>query len=182
MNQIPTRMLAIDLRSTRMGFAVLETPIRLLDWGKRARVADSCSALILGLIRRYGIEVIVVRKLKVGSPRDTLRVRKGLRVIRSIAHSRSVPLATVNEKTFKNVFLRHGRHTRFAIAELMTTTFPQLARFLPNPRRCYDPESRRMSAFDAVALAVASLATQHDNDLVHELLANAARVLPAAPR
>ena len=39
-----------------------------------------------------------------------------------------------------------------------------------------------MSAFDAVALALAFLAIQSDNDLVNELLANAARVLSAASR
>jgi hypothetical protein len=67
MNPTASRMLAVDLRSTRVGFAVIENPIRLVDWGKRALAADSCSALILCLLHRYGITLMVIRGVAVGS-------------------------------------------------------------------------------------------------------------------
>jgi hypothetical protein len=176
------RILAVDIRSSRVGFAVVETPIRLLDWGKRALTADSCSALIGYLLRRYAITVLVVRGVAAGSPRDTVRVRKGLRAVRRIAHGRSVHFVAVSETTFKNVFRPYERRTKFEIAGLMTVVFPELSGLLPRPRRCYDPENRRMSAFEAIALAVAFLGRQPNNDHVHERLASAAGVLSAASR
>lgn len=176
MNKSPKkRILAVDLRSTRVGFAVTETPIQLLDWGQRALAAESCSPLILWLLRRYGVSVLVVRRIRPNSPRNTNRVRKGARSIRTIARTCSVQLATVSDRDFKSVFQQATRRTRYEIAFLMTIIFPELAQFLPRPRRCYEPESRRMSAFDAVALAVAYLAIQPDNESLRQLLVSAVK-------
>jgi hypothetical protein len=183
MNESPKkRILAVDLRSTRVGFAVTETPIRLLDWGNRALAAESCSPLILWLLRRYGVSLLVVRRNHPHSPRNTVRVTNGLRSIRTIARSCSVQLATVSDGDFKRVFQQTERRTKFEIACLMTIIFPELAQFLPRPRRCYEPENRRMSAFDAAALAVAYLAIQPDNDSVRQLLVSAVEVFSAASR
>lgn len=183
MNKPPIkRILAIDLRSTRVGFAVVETPIRLLDWGKRAITADSCSSLLVWLLHKYGISLMVVRRIRPDSPRNTVRVRKGSQAIRKIARTRSIELAAVSESDFTRVFQQHERRTRFEIACLMTIIFPELAQFLPRPRRCYEPENRRMSAFDAVALAVTYLATQSENDSVRQLFASAEGVFSAASR
>ena len=174
MNELPIkRILAVDLRSTRVGFAVVETPIQLLDWGKRALAADSCSALLVWLLHKYGVSLMVVRRILPDSPRNTIRVRKGLRAIRRIARTRTVQLTVLSERDFKRAFQQHEPRTRFEIACLMTIIFPELAQFLPRPRRCYEPENRRMSAFDAVALAVAYLAIQPDGDAVGRLLASA---------
>lgn len=176
------RILAVDLRSTRVGFAVIETPLQLVDWGKRALPADSCAALLVWLLHRYGITVIVIRGITVGSRRDTVRVRGGLRAIRRVARSSPVQLVVMSKSRFKRVFEPYGRNTRYGLARLMTVLFPELARFLPRPRRCYEPENRRMSAFDAVALAVAFLAVQPESDSLGERLASAAEVLSAAPQ
>ena len=170
------RILAVDLRSTRVGFAVVETPIQLLDWGKRAVAADSCSALLVWLLHKYGISLIVVRRILPDSPRNTIRVRKGMLAIRKIARTRKVQLAVLSDRDFKRAFQQRERRTRFEIACLMTIIFPELAQFLPRPRRCYEPENRRMSAFDAIAMAVAYLATQPDDDSVRQLLASAVSI------
>ena len=183
MNELPIkRILAVDLRSTRVGFAVIETPIQLLDWGKRALAADACSALLVWLLQKYGISLIVVRRIPPDSPRNTDRVRDGLRVVRTIARTRAVQLAAVTERDFMRVFQQPERRTRFEVACRMTIIFPELAQFLPRPRRCYEPENRRMSAFDAVALAVAYLAIQPENNSVRQLLASAEGVFSAASR
>ena len=183
MNELPTkRILAVDLRSTRVGFAVVETPIQLVDWGKRALTADSCSALLLWLLQKYGISLMVVRKIQFDSPRNTARVRTGLRVIRKIARARSIELTAMSKNDFNRVFQQPERRTKFEIARLMTVIFPELAQLLPRSRRCYEPENRRMSVFDAVALAVVHLAIQVENDLVRQLLASAEGVFSAASR
>jgi len=175
------RILAIDLRSTRIGFAVLELPLRLVEWGKRAITAESCSPLVVSLIRRYGISVIVIRRVKAGSRRDTPRVREGTRIVRRVARAYGLQLVVLSERHLKNALSRDHRRTKFQIAHSMTTLFPELARYLPQPRRFYDPENRRMSAFDAVALAVTFIANQPNHKSIQQLLA-AAGVLSPAPR
>lgn len=177
-----TRMLAVDLRSSRLGFAVFETPIWLVDWGKRAMRADSCSALIAQLIQRYGVSVVVIRGMRRGERRDTERVRKGLRAIRTVARRRSAQAVALGEKRFRNFFRQYDRYTKFEIDALMAVVFPDLTSILPRPRKCFQPENRRMSIFDAVALGVAFLGTTTGDESVRCLVDSAAGVFSPASR
>jgi hypothetical protein len=141
---VTERILAIDLRSSRLGFAVFEVPMLLLDWGKRALIADACSTFIMSLLRRYEVSVVVVRGIKVGGRRDTPRVREGLRQIRTVAGQRTVEMVTVGDRRFNAFFRQYEQHTKFDIASLMTAVFPELARTLPRRRKCFQPENRRI--------------------------------------
>jgi len=132
-----TRTLAVDLRSSRLGFAVFETPIRLVVWGKRAMWADSCSALIAQLIRRFDVSVVVIRGIGRGERRDTQRVRKGLRAIRTVARRRSTQVVPLGEKRFRNFSRQYDRYTKFEIDALMAVVFPNLTSILPRPRKCF---------------------------------------------
>lgn len=174
------RILAIDLRSTRVGFAVLEVPIRLVEWGKRAITADSCSPLVSWLIRRYGIRVVVIRGIGIGSRRNTSRLRNGMRIVCKISRANELQLIVISERDIKNALSRHQRRTKFEIATLMTTIFPELSHYLPRPRRFYDPENKKMSAFDAIALAVIYLASQPENESIRRSLAAAGVISPAS--
>jgi hypothetical protein len=91
-------------------------------------------------------------------------------------------VVALGERGFRNFFRRYERYTKFEIAALVAVVFPDLAWALPRPRKCYEPENRRMSAFEAVALAIAFLATTADGEAVHTLVASAAGVLSAASR
>jgi hypothetical protein len=177
-----TRTLAVDLRSSRLGFAVFETPAQLLDWGKRAIWADSCSALIAQLIRKYGVSVVVIRGIRRGERRDTQRVRKGLRAIRTLAGRRSTHVIALREKRFRNFFHHYGRYTKFEINALIAVVFPSLTSILPRPRKCFQPENRKMSIFDAVALGVAFLGTTTGDESVRSLVDSAAGVFSPASR
>lgn len=180
--QAITRTLAVDLRSSRLGFAVFETPIRLVDWGKRAMPADSCSALIAQLVRRYGVSVVVVRGMRRGERRDTERVRKGLRIIRTAARRHSTQVVALGEKRFRNFFRQYDRYTKFEIDALIAVVFPDLTSILPRPRKCFQPENRRMSIFDAVALGVAFLGTDPADESVRTVVDSAAGVFSPASR
>jgi hypothetical protein len=177
-----TRTLAVDLRSSRLGFAVFEIPIQLLDWGKRAMWADSCSTLIGQLIRKYGVSVVVIRGMRHGERRDTQRVRKGLRAIRTVAREGSTQVVALGEKQLRNFFRQYDRYTKFEIDALIAVVFPSLTSILPRPRKCFQPENRRMSIFDAVALGVAFLATTTGDESLRSLVDSAAGVFSPASR
>jgi len=178
-----TRILAVDVRSSRLGFAVFEVPIRLLDWGKRSLGSgDSCSKSIAWLLRRFGVSFVVIRRIRSGGRRDTLRVRQAQRIIRREARRRSVLVVMLSERVFSGFFRRYERHRKFEIAALMGGVFPEIMWILPRPRKCYEPESSRMSVFDAVALGVAFLGTTVDDESANRLVASAAGVLSPASR
>jgi len=176
------RMLAVDLRSSRLGFAVFEESIHLLDWGKRGMSADACSAVISQLVRKYGVSFVVIRGVNRGERRDTARVRSGLRAVRTVARRHAVPVVVLSEKKLRKFFSEYDSYTRYGIALFLTIIFPDLASILPRPRKCFEFENRRMSIFDAVALAVAFLGTAADGEPVRTLLASAAGVFSPASR
>jgi hypothetical protein len=179
---VTARILAIDLRSSTIGFAVFEMPILLLDWGNRDLIADLCSTFIMSLLRRYEVSFMVVRGIKVGGRRDTPRARNGLRLIREVARRHGVEVVTIGDRRFTTFFRCYNRQTKYEIASFMTAVFPELSRALPSKRKCFQPENRRMSAFDAVALAVVFIAASAEDDAFDDLLNIAGGVLSPASR
>jgi len=183
MTHVPaTRILAIDVKSFLLGVAVFELPVRLLDCGKRATSADTCSAFIAQLLRKYAISAVVVRKLKRGEHRDTGRVRKGLHAVRMTARRYSIPVMVLSERRLRIFFRRYKRRTRYETAQLLATAFPELKWALPPARNFYDPEDRRMALFDAAALGATFLGTAKENERLQSLLASAVGVFSPASR
>ena len=183
MSQRPlTRILAIDVKSRLLGVAVFEPPVGLLDWGKRAVSADSCGTYVTQLLRRYVISAVVVRELKSGERRDTVRARKGLHAIRMIARRHSIPVVALSGSRVRRFFRDYERYTRYEIARFLAVIFPYLTWALPRARMFYEPENRRMALFDSVALGLAFLGTAEDPDQVRALLASAAGVFTPASR
>jgi hypothetical protein len=122
-------------------------------------------------MRKYAISVVVVRGLKRGERRDTIRVRQGLHAIRMVARRQSIAIVTLSGDRLRRFFREYDRCTRYETAQLLAKAFPELRWALPPARKFYGPEDRRMALFDAVALGIAYLGTATDHpDRVHTLL------------
>src|SRR5207249_4460129 len=85
------RVLAVDPTSRGFGFAVLEGPGRLLDWGlvhtrtdKRARTIEG----VADLLDRYRPEVLVLEEA--AGSRRAARIRALLRSVAELARRRKV--------------------------------------------------------------------------------------------
>lgn len=157
-----TRVLAVDVRRTRFGYALLEGPKRLLDWGAsavspklRGRTAlETARRRIAPILRRCHPTAVVIKR-----PRQTRTGRSStpgpvLRaILRETAALRlSVTLVTSNE--IFGVFSEFRCRNKDDIAEVLVQHFPELMARLPPRRGKWGTERARMVIFDALAAGV----------------------------
>jgi hypothetical protein len=155
------RVLAIDLRRSRFGYAVYEGPKRLLDWGGR-----SCSTIkggstlaasrVAELLKLFHPSAVVLRKDRRGGVRGgTPEIRQAAKAIRQQATARSVPVFVIGPEEIKTAFNIFRTSTKDDVAVILTSIFPELLGELPRKRKRWDNEHPRMAVFDAIAVGFA---------------------------
>ena len=162
------RVLAIDVRSHRVGYAVFEVPARLVDWGVKKNVERL--GAIANHLRMLQPSVVLLRRVKSGSKRDTAGARSIMHAIRSDMRKLSIPVQYLSESGLKNFFRTYGSRTKYQRASLLAVCFPELKWQLPPRRKIWKAEHLRMSIFDAVQLGVAFLAASVDAEAIAHLL------------
>jgi hypothetical protein len=153
------RVLAVDPFSRGVGFAVLEGPECLVDWGLRTTAkADNAksASVIQQLIERFRPDVLALedwnavgarRCARVETLLDGIAAEEGKRVlVRLIARREIRALGPLSETS-----------TKYGRACLLADRFPELQAFLPPLRKLWMPEDDRMAIFDAVSFAAACL-------------------------
>ncbi len=165
------RLLAVDVRPHRLGYAVFETPLHLLDFGgTRVHSPHSSLCRVDALVARHSPAIVVFRKIGRRSPRNRPLTRASIRLIsRRLRHS-SITVAFVSERQVKNSLCGDRRLTKHQIASLLARAFPELALRLPPPRKPWEHEVWNMLIFDAVALGASYLASQNDESVIKELM------------
>jgi hypothetical protein len=156
---INSRILALELRYRRFGFAALEVPRELLDTGVRTfRSAAQTAEVLRPLVMLFSPSVIVI---KIAVHND-VRYRGGIaaivRCIRREAAARSIPVDRVTTAWVRNELGGSTRNKEY-IARLVIQTFPSLAWKLPptRERKPWVSEGWNMVIFDAVAAGLAYL-------------------------
>jgi hypothetical protein len=168
------RILAVDIRSQKFGYAVLETPHRLLDWGVRTSGVRHRTWYIADLLHMYQPSAVVLRRITAGGKRDSPGARNIMRAIKSEACRFEAPIAFLGTSALNNFFRQYGMHTKYEIASLLAASFSELKWKLPPSRRkkSWKSEPRRMSVFDALQLGVVFLALHVGEDAIRALLVN----------
>src|SRR5207253_3063921 len=156
------RVLAIDPSTRGFGFAILEGPNRLIDWGvretKKNKNAKSLK-LVVDLIDRYQPNVIVVEDYEGKGSRRCRRVRELIEDISKLAAKRKIKVKSFSRAKVKQAFIESGALNKYEIASAIAKRFPELAPRLPRFRKPWMSEDYRMSIFDAVALGLTFLLT-----------------------
>jgi len=151
------RVLAIDPSTRGFGFAVLEGPSRLIDWGaketKNNKNAKSLK-LIDDLIDRYEPNVIVVEDYEGKGSRRCRRIQMLIDGMSTLASKRTVRIRSFSRAKVKQAFFESGAVNKYEIATAIAGRFPELVPRLPRFRKPWMSEDYRMSIFDAVAFAV----------------------------
>jgi hypothetical protein len=153
------RLLAIDPIACGFGFAVLDGPALLIDWGLRGtkpgpepREAHSLRELDK-LIARYRPDRLVVEDCR------DVRSRRGPRCQRLVARmieraeAQGIPASRISAARLRRAFAPQS--TKYQIALAVAKRFPELGVRLPPARKPWMSEKPRMGIFDAVALALA---------------------------
>jgi hypothetical protein len=159
-------VLAIHPNYEGFGFVVFESGEALIDWGFKTTNHSRnirCMKLIEDLIGRYRPDVIVIEDLTAKAARRGPRVKALLGRIPRLAtrwqiQCRRVPRATVKET------LGPTLRTKHQVACAIAARFPELARWLPKPRKPWMKEDRKMSIFSAAALALAFFSFKNNQE------------------
>ena len=153
------RVLALDPMSRGFGYAVLEGPTNLVDWGIRNAPNDNPRTLlakISELIALYHPDVIVIEDCRHVRSRRRQRVRGAITQVAALATAETkvqlIPAALV-----RNVFGRGRAVTKHQIATLVAEHFPEIGYRLPPKRKPWMPEDARFAIFDAVAFGLTFL-------------------------
>ena len=154
-NRYSSRILAVDIRSRRFGYAIFETPAELLDSGTARLASPQRAAVrISGLCRVFRPSLLVLRKESVRRRRSYPRTNAVRRAIRKEATRRSTAIATLEGRAVNNWLRQHGSTDKYGNALFLANLFPELSWKLPPRRKLWQPEPWSLCLFDAVALGL----------------------------
>jgi hypothetical protein len=152
------RILAIDLRPRRFGYAVFEGPRFLLDWGANAYPSSGdpegtvAARRIAALLQFSTPSAVVVKKERWESAETDSVVRSMVETIIRETSARLIPICLIDQNEFSSTFRNLECGTKYEIASVLTRIFPELLWKLPPPRQIWESEHPRMTIFDATAL------------------------------
>jgi len=160
-----SRILAIDVRSQSFGFAALEEPNMLLDYGRKSYLARDARDVteivhkkIGALLDFFTPSTIVLKGQCNRNGQHHLNRQKVFKVITREASVRSVEVIRLQRADIDRAFRQSGNFSKYKIAGLIVQRFPELAWKLPAKRKNWQPEHYNMTIFDAASLALAYLA------------------------
>lgn len=152
------RVLAIDPTTRGFGFAVMEGPESLIDWGVKDAGSGNknarCLELVSDLIEHYLPDTVVVEDFADEGSRRSHRVQELIGRIEQLAAKRKIKVSCFSRSQTRVAFSRLGASTKHQIATAIAAALPELAPRLPPYRHPWMPEDYRMAVFDAVALAL----------------------------
>jgi hypothetical protein len=167
-----SRILAIDLRHRRFGFAVFEGHRNLLGSGARLYPATGeaevamMSKRLISLLQLFTPSAIVTTQERWDRASISPHVRSLEEEILRVAANHSIAVHAISQRQVRQSFLNLGCETRYQIATSLSRIFPELLPRLPPARRLWESEHSSMTIFDAVALGFAYW--QHENTNVFE--------------
>ena len=154
-------ILALDVRHSRIGYALFSGPSQLLDWGA-STVPPQCNNRAhwirqrLMPILRHGSPVYIVTKQRrlAKLPRNAAG-EPIFEAIRSAAVERGISMHLIGRDELKSAFGVFRARTKDEIAWTIVGIFPELLIRLPPKRKKWQPEPHAMIVFDAIATGIA---------------------------
>lgn len=160
------RVLAVELRTRNLGFAALEGPTILLDWGMRSfdeettETTSGISERLAPLLAFHQPLVLVVGVRNYHSATLNSKLQRTLSAIRSEARRSSSKVRLLTTDRIRAYFATNGLTTKHDVAAALAMQFEELSWKLPRRRKAYHSESPAMLVFDALAIGVAYFALQ----------------------
>jgi|ERR1041385_1794627 hypothetical protein len=151
------RALAVYPSMRSIGFAVLEEPDELIDWGVRTTRRDKNNRgvlLVNDLINRYKPDILIVEDWGAKGFRRSLRTQALMQDLVRFASRRKIKTRTISRHTVRKTFTRFDALTKYQIARVIATNFPELAPQMPPIRKPWMKEDYKMCIFDSVALSL----------------------------
>jgi hypothetical protein len=152
-----TRVLAVDPASRGLGFALLEGPSALIDWGfhdiRKNRDAR-CLAHVVSMFTKFKPDVLVLEDFGTGNHRPA-RVKALADEFAAAAKGHGISCCHISRKAVRSRF--PSCRTKYDRARELVARFPELKPWCPPTRKIWLTEDPRINIFDALGLAVAHL-------------------------
>jgi hypothetical protein len=159
----PNRILTVEIRADRAGYAVFEKPMQLIDFG--ASWFGSPATARCRFARLLTLHLPSVLVLRNASPRYRQKLRRSLeRIACDEARKLGIYVARIPERSFRSYCERQSCRTKYDVARLLGKFFPEIAWRVPLGRKSYQPEPRSMLYFDSIAVGVAFLESWKTKD------------------
>jgi hypothetical protein len=162
-HRLSGRVIALDVRPRRAGFAVFEEN-RLLDWGvgdyrvRGPRFRAGASRRINGLLDLHLPALVILRERGSNSRAAAKRRASVIQIIRAKAMRHSIGFRVLSAATIKRFYEAQGCRTTHQIASMLVEWYPELRWKLPARRRTWETEKYNATLFDAAAAGVCFLA------------------------
>jgi hypothetical protein len=156
--QKSVRVLGIDPFARGVGYAVIEGPNSLVDWGVKSTMrADNQKSMriVKALIARFKPEVLAIEDCQSTGSRRCARVQKLLDGIAAGGEGQ-VRVCPVSHTQLSLIGPHAQTNTKYSRACYLAERFPDLRAFVPPFRKAWMTESDHMAIFDALSFAVAS--------------------------
>lgn len=159
MSKTKTRILAIDPGTRHMGVALLENGYLIYHGVKIIRKQETPHATlqaarktVLRLIKDSKPNVLVFEKTFFANNRNSALLNILGDEIRAIGRRKGLKIMSFAPGTVKKFICGHGRASKFQVATVMVSKFPELKVYLTQDRAWKEVFHQNM--FDAVALGV----------------------------
>ena len=154
---VPERVLGIDFISRGFGFAVLEGPRSLVDWGvvHAGRPRDAATVLrsIAVLLARYAPDTLAIEDIA-QNPRRSPALRALVPKVRRLTIDNATKYTVVSLDQVRRALGHLARTTKHETATDIARRFPELAPRLPPQRKPWTSEADAMAIFDATGLVL----------------------------
>jgi hypothetical protein len=158
-----TVVLAIHATARGFGWVVFEGRHGLIDWGLKEARRDKnreSVAKVKKLIEWYAPQVLVFEDATAEHSLRHARIKELHRDLLEIARADGVRVEQISRSDVKGVFAGQHAKSRYEIAAAIAQELPPLSAWLPSSREVWSAEERRLSIFDAAALAISFFETK----------------------
>jgi hypothetical protein len=160
-------LLAIYPTTRGFGFVVFEGRNRTIDWGtKEARGDKNRVALQKAgeLMALYRPELLILENTEAAGSRRADRIRNLHRRLIDLATTHKIVVRQFARSEIKAAFAKRGASTRYEIGQAISREFTDLEPWLPRPKKIWESEDRKLSIFDAAALALTFYDTRKNRE------------------
>jgi hypothetical protein len=156
-------LLAIYPTTRGFGFVVFEGRQRTIDWGVKDARGDKNRKVLVKieeLISWYRPDIIVLEDAHGVDSRRTDRIRQLHLQVVELAKMRKIALRQFTRRDIRAAFASRNASTRYEIAQAVCQELPDLAPWLPPPKKIWMSEDRWLGMFDAASLGMTLYDTQ----------------------
>src|SRR5947209_2069896 len=136
-------ILAIYLTTRGFGFVVFEGRQRTIDWGVKDARGDKnrkVLAKIEELLSWYRPDMLVLENAYGTGSRRAARIRQLHLQIVELSQTRKIPVRQFSRSDIKVAFASRNASTKYEIAQAVSRELPDLAPWLPPPRKIWMSE------------------------------------------